>query len=369
MMSNRFHLRLSKQILFLLAALLLIVLSSCTAIWGAWDNPLDPDVMDYVSPSPFDTDETNSTKPLLDWSDLTGAVSYELQLADTSAELGSTTVITVNSSKYQVPTVLIPGTWYWRVRAKKANGTYGVWWGTWSFTVVELLNMVNVTGGTFNNGTANMTVSSFRMGKYEVTQAEYNQVMGENPSAFSTNAHYPVERVTWFDAIEFCNKLSEMYGYYPVYTILGRTPDIGYPITSATVSSNWTKNGYRLPTEAEWEFAARGGISSAGYSCAGSDNVHDVAWHQGNSNNRTHVVGTKAPNELGIYDMNGNVNEWCWDWFGDYPSSAQTDYYGPSSGISRVVRGGAWYMEYPFVDCEHRFHDGSGGGFRVVRRP
>lgn len=187
-------------------------------------------------------------------------------------------------------------------------------------------NMVYVEGGTFTMGatskqenyfddeipTHRVSLSSFYIGKYEVTQALWKAVMGSNPSRFKGD-NLPVEQVSWDDCQTFLRKLNAMTG----------------------------KN-FRLPTEAEWEYAARGGNRSRGYQYSGSDVLSDVAWYGDNSGSKTHPVGTKSPNELGIYDMSGNVWEWCQDWYGEYSSSAQTNPTGPSSGSSRVYRGGTW---------------------------
>jgi formylglycine-generating enzyme required for sulfatase activity len=158
-----------------------------------------------------------------------------------------------------------------------------------------------------------VTVSSFRIGKYEITQGQWKAVMGNNPAYFSKGDNYPVENVSWEDAQEFIRQLNIKTG----------------------------KN-YRLPTEAEWEYAARGGNRSQGYKFSGSNNVNNVAWNAGNSGESTHPVGTKSPNELGIYDMSGNVWEWCGDWSAPYSASAQTNPTGASSGSYRVLRGGCW---------------------------
>lgn len=195
--------------------------------------------------------------------------------------------------------------------------------------------MVYVEGGTFNNGKVNMTVSSFCIGATEVTQAEYEAVTGKNPSGFKDEQH-PVENVSWYDAIKFCNARSKKEGLTPCYTISG-----------TNVSWNRTANGYRLPTEAEWEYAARGGNKSRGYTYAGSNSLSDVGWYEDNGGGSTQAVGQKKPNELVLYDMSGNVYEWCWDWKGDYPASAKNDYTGPSSGEERVVRGGYWRNSAP----------------------
>jgi len=192
-------------------------------------------------------------------------------------------------------------------------------------------NMVYVQGGTFTMGATaeqendansdeepahKVTLSSYYIGKYEVTQEEWSAVMGENPSKLRNNDKNPVENVSWDDCQEFISKLNTMTG----------------------------KN-FRLPTEAEWEYAARGGSKSRGYKYAGSDNVNDVAWHSGNTKNAsysTHPVGQKRSNELGLYDMSGNVYEWCQDWYGAYASHPQTNPTGPASGSYRVLRSGGW---------------------------
>jgi len=223
-------------------------------------------------------------------------------------------------------------------------------------TVGESYEMVRVPGGSFQMGSASggnnnerpvhtVTLSVFYIGKYEVTQALYESVMRKNPSEFQKlpgashgqfipgHTSQPVENVSWYDAVEFCNRLSVREGLEPVYTISG-----------SRVTANWNKNGYRLPTEAEWEYAARGGAGSPGnYIYAGSDNIGDVAWHSRNCG-APQMTGRKAPNSLGIYDMSGNVSEWCWDRGEDYSSEAQTDPTGPSSSWNnmRVVRGGSW---------------------------
>jgi len=190
--------------------------------------------------------------------------------------------------------------------------------------------MVGVEGGTFTMGATaeqgsdvyevekpahEVTLSSFSIGETEVTQALWQAVMGNNPSNFSGDLNCPVEMVSWNDCQTFITKLNEMTG----------------------------KN-FRLPTEAEWEYAARGGNHSQGYKYAGSNTIDDVAWYDGNSGSTTHPVGTKAPNELGLYDMSGNVYEWCQDWYGSYSSSPSTNPTGPSTGSYpyRVNRGGGW---------------------------
>lgn len=188
--------------------------------------------------------------------------------------------------------------------------------------------MVPVEGGTFTMGatseqgsdadnaekpTHEVTLSSFSIGKTEVTQALWEAVMGSNPSEFK-GANKPVENVSWKDCQTFIAKLDSLTGL-----------------------------PFRLPTEAEWEYAARGGQKSQGYKYSGSNDVGEVAWYDGNSNSSTHDVAQKRPNELGLCDMSGNVWEWCSDWYGNYSSSNQTNPQGPNSGQRRVLRGGGWY--------------------------
>ena len=245
---------------------------------------------------------------------------------------------------------------------------------TATFTVPSVA-LVSIPAGSFNNGTSTVTLSAFQMSKYDINQSKYLAVMGTNPSYFSGNsdaATCPVEMVTWFDAVEFCNKLSTADGLAPVYSITGRTPASGYPITSATVSATWTNSGYRLPTEAQWEYAARAGTTTTYY--WGNDSsdatVGQYAWYSTNAG-KTHAVGQKLPNAWGLYDMAGNVWQWVWDWSGIYPSGAQTDPTGPSSGQYRVNRGGSWFNSSDFLGTAYRnfsypYNQYYTVGFRVV---
>ena len=184
---------------------------------------------------------------------------------------------------------------------------------------------VFVQGGTFMMGCANgldcnsdeipvhsVTVGSFNIGKYPVTQGQWKALMGSNPSRFSKGDNYPIEYISWNEAQEFIRRLN---------TVTGKR--------------------YRLPTEAEWEYAARGGEQSRVYKYSGSNNLNDVGWYNNNSK-ITHPVGAKMPNELGIYDMSGNIWEWCSDWYGSYYALSELVPVGASSGNYRVNRGGSW---------------------------
>jgi formylglycine-generating enzyme len=240
--------------------------------------------------------------------------------------------------------------------------------------------MILVQGGTFTNGTSDVTVSSFYLGKYEVTQSEYQAIMGVNPSYFPNVTNGPVEQASWFNAIEFCNRNSMSEGLNPCYSYstYGTNPT-NWPAgwntdhnNHTNVSCSWTANGYRLPTEAEWQYAARGGNQTHNYTYSGSNDIDPVAWYWDNSDGTSHTIGTKTANELSLFDMSGNVWEWCWDIYGNYTSGAQTNPHGAVSGFYRVFRGGGWDIDADFCTVSYRSGDdataSSGGvGFRCVR--
>ncbi|WP_461256864.1 SUMF1/EgtB/PvdO family nonheme iron enzyme [Treponema sp. R80B11-R83G3] len=230
-------------------------------------------------------------------------------------------------------------------------------------------NMVRIQGGTFTMGSPTnepgrssnevqhqVTVSSFYMGRYEVTQKEYKEIMETNPSDFKGD-NLPVENVSWYDAVEYCNKRSQKEGLTPAYTRNGDN-----------VTWNRGANGYRLPTEAEWEYACRAGTTTA-YNTGAIIN-DNTGWYSTNSGYKTHPVGEKPANTWGLYDMHGNVWDWCWDWYGNYSSGSQTDPMGASSGTVRVVRGGSEGDNGAMVRSAFRFTESPynrRGGFRLVR--
>lgn len=236
--------------------------------------------------------------------------------------------------------------------------------GTQTFTVKGVsFEMVYVEGGTFTMGatseqgsdaydleksTHSVTLSDFAIGKCEVTQELWQAVMGNNPSSFKGSTK-PVEKVSWDDCQTFISKLNNL------------------------LSSQLGGKRFALPTEAQWEYAARGGKKSQGYKYAGSNSLSAVAWYTENSGKSTHNVGTKSPNELGLYDMSGNVWEWCQDWYGSYSSSSQSNPTGPSGGSYRVNRGGGWdgagYCCVLYRSYYAPFYRNDCLGFRLVLLP
>jgi uncharacterized repeat protein (TIGR02543 family) len=262
------------------------------------------------------------------------------------------------------------------------------------------VEMVNVPKGKFMMGSPTteqghkndespqheVTLTEFYMGKFEVTEELYYAVI-DNPRGryFGNNNKKPKVYVNWYQAVEFCNRLSELQGLKPYYSIDRSkiddtnisTPDSPFSDPRWTVKQNLGANGYRLPTEAQWEYAAKGGDGTPGnYEYSGSDNIGDVAWYNGNSNtngngNEVQIVGGKRSNGLGIHDMSGNVYEWCWDWYGFYSAEAQTNPTGPATGSVRVIRGGSFANPANLVRSAARAswaqsngHDNY--GFRVV---
>lgn len=203
--------------------------------------------------------------------------------------------------------------------------------------------MVRVEGGTFEMGATEeqgtvdpyekeypvhtVNLGSFYICQTEVTQAVWKAVMRSNPSLILGDDRLPVDCVKWDMCQEFITKLNEILEY---------------------------KLQFRMPTEAEWEFAARGGNQSHGYKYAGSNNVGEVAWYESNSDGQTHPVGLKKPNELGLYDMSGNIWEWCHDWEGHYSPDEQTNPTGPDKGTHRIMRGGSWTYDYTFCRVSNR---------------
>ncbi len=292
---------------------------------------------------------------------------------------GATIYYSIDSSTPSIPysdPISISASTILKSRATKTGWTDSQTAST-TYIIYVSGEMIFVQGGTyemgdhFNEGEANefpvheVTISSFFIGQYEVTQGEYEAVMGSNPaSGYGVGDNYPVYYETWYDAVEYCNALSVQESLTPCYNL-------------SDWSCDFNADGYRLPTEAEWEYADRGGVNwTDNYRYSGTtDNLGDYAVYDANDPGGTTEVGSKLPNQLGIYDMSGNVWEWCWDWYSSsyYSNSPINNPTGPESSSNRVGRGGGWVNDAACCRVADRSYDnpsyGSGNciGFRILR--
>jgi len=295
----------------------------------------------------------------------TSSQSVSISCATSGATIRYTTngsEPTESSSQYTAP-INVSGNTTLKARAFRSG-----WTASETSSAAYTINptvFVYVPGGTFTMGgttgsvdydelpTHSVTLNSFYIGKYEVTQAEYAPYMQPGSSwtsNYGLGDNYPAYHVSWYAILKYCNLRSMAEGLTPVYTISGSTNPADWGAVPTSDNStwnaaicNWSANGYRLPTEAEWEYAARGATNTPDYLYSGSNDINSVAWYDSNSGAATHHVGTKSPNGLGIYDMSGNLWEWCWDWYSYYSSSPSNNPTGPASGSYRLLRGGYWY--------------------------
>lgn len=278
-----------------------------------------------------------------------------------------------------------------KVQTKNGDKTYNISEVekiTFGKKAPSLIEMIAIPAGTFRMGNTGSWIASiaegpahdvtitksFLIGKFEVTQKQYFEIMGENPSYYKGD-DLPVETISWIKATEFCNLLSAKEGLQPCYS--GKAPKI---------MCDWNANGYRLPTEAEWEIACKAGTTTDLYNgkevtvdqCVPLDeNVDEIAWFCANGEDITHIVGLKKPNAFGLYDMNGNVWEWCWDWFvinnSAYKGEAETDPIGANAGDGRIFRGGSFRAFASYQRSSYRTFGNPSLpgrkdiGFRVVR--
>ena len=292
--------------------------------------------------SPIDGYRTSSPRPVFTWKRKKEQNSFEIQIVKDGDEFDALSSLYASESSFTPSEKLQPGVYRWRVRAIDSSGIVVSDFSEKSdFEIVEsAVMMFEIEGGDFDMGSPDgdkdeipvrtVPVASFMMGVYEISQEIYLSVTGTNPSANTSNLQAPVENVSWIEAIQFCNDLSEVEGLTPCY-IITETEVLCYP----------ARGGYRLPTEAEWEFAARGAGAEVNTIYSGNDAAATVAWYEENSGGVAHSPGELAPNEIGLYDMTGNVWEWTGDTYGPYGQSEPG--MGRKTGNEyKVVRGGSW---------------------------
>jgi formylglycine-generating enzyme required for sulfatase activity len=373
----------TKQNVLIAAGVILVVIIIAIAIANSGNNSQathttsttqaaqPANIVTVTVPGNLRVTQTEATSVSLVWDSVGAGVSYQVYNGTENNPANSQLLGSIDENAATITQLEAGTAYYFWVSAVKDGQESGKSIAVSARTATAIPgDMVRIQGGTFMMGSPSsevghdddevqhqVTVSSFYMGKYEVTQKEYQALMGTNPSNFKGD-NLPVESVTWYDAVNYCNARSRSEGLAPAYTVSG-----------IDVTWNRSANGYRLPTEAEWEYACRAGTTTP-YSSGSSVDV--AGWYISNSGNTNHPVGAKQANGWGLYDMHGNVYEWCWDWYGYYPGGAQNNPGGAVSGASRVNRGGSWISYGRYLRSAFRIDYGPGIrysdlGFRLVR--
>jgi len=397
-----------KKLFIVLAAMLLMVITGCTPS-GNGPTPLSSakaiTAFSFASPAATGiiTEATHTIAITVPFGTDVIALVATFTTTGSSVKVGSTVQVTGTTSNNFTSPVVYTVT---AADATTQDYTVTVTVASGDYTSANIGTLKYVPAGSFQRDatlTNISTVSAFRMSQYDITRAQFLAIMGTDPSnaTYSSGTSDPVQMTNWYQAIAFCNKLSIAEGLTPVYSVSGVTfSTLTYAAIPTTSDANWdaatadwSANGYRLPTEMEYMWAAMGatsdgisadivgGVNTGGYTkgYAGSIetggaqvNINNYAWTSGNSGSTTHPVGTKLPNELGLYDMSGNVFEWCWDWYDSYPTGTQADYRGAASGTNRVLRGGSWNINASYATVATRNYSNpnyqySNLGVRVVR--
>ncbi len=334
----------NKNILLIIFSLLLVV-SSCSKDKAERDNPLDPGGTNFDGwQTPALSGPQEGSRYTLTWSDV-GADSYVVE-ESTTASFTDPTAFTISGTTKTFCHYDEGIKYYYRVKNSE-NSTQGGWSNTHTVQINDPfayydIDMVTIDGGTFKIGDLNNTGASderpaqevaidmFKVSETEISQELYETVIGENPST-EKGGSLPVTDISWYDAALFCNRLSELLGLDTCYNEDYWTCD-------------FTKNGIRLPTEAEWEFACRAGTKTLYHSGDSETELKTEAWYYANSGNKLHEIARKAANAWDLYDMHGNVSEWCNDWYRDttYSAILGSNPTGPGNGTYRSLRGGSF---------------------------
>ena len=330
-------------VLIALACCLAGSLSSLTPLSGQFEAS---DLRDANPPSDLSI-VLNVPLLILSWTAVPSATGYKVEASELSTE-GFEDVSASGTFN------LAGGTHTWTGPASAVARFYRVR----SISASIPSNFASVGAGMFHNGTSEVYISAFYMDKYELTQGAFLEVMGYDPAwEYGDGANIPVYNVSWFNAIAYCNKRSITEGLTPCYAMTGYGTNVdtwppgwanNYPYDSA-ITCDWTAGGYRMPTEAEWEYAARGGNLSQGYTYSGSNTLSEVGWPSNAYPQNIHVGGGKLANELGIFDMSGNVWEHCWDVVAAYPTGEQINPHGPGGSGHHIFRGGS--VQSPPEQC------------------